>query len=227
MRGYGRGILALGLIALLAGPTLAQERQQRGQPGGGRGFGQFGLAGLVQNEGVQKELKLDKEVADKVRDAVQKVQAKYRDDFAKLRDLPQEERGPKTQALSRTVNEETLKAVGDILKPDQLKRLKQIELQQAGVQAFSRPEVQKALNLTDEQKQKIRTIAEESGREMRELFGAGNPAEARDKIAELRKKTTEKIQGVLTADQKRSWKELTGEPFELRLNANPRPRPDR
>jgi Spy/CpxP family protein refolding chaperone len=220
-------MLALTLIALLAAPALAQERQQRPQPGGPRGFGGFGLAGLVQNEGVQKELKLDKEQVDKVKDALQKVQAKYSDDFAKLRDLPQEEQRTKRQALTRTLNEETLKAAGDILKPDQLKRLKQIELQQAGVLAYSRPEVQKALNLTDDQKQKIQTIAEESGKEMRDLFGGGNPAEIQEKIAELRKKTAEKVQVVLTDNQKNAWKELTGEPFQVRFNLNPRPRQDR
>jgi Spy/CpxP family protein refolding chaperone len=220
-------MLALTLIALLAAPALTQERQQRPQPGGPRGFGGFGLAGLVQNEGVQKELKLDKEQVDKVKDALQKVQAKYRDDFAKLRDLSQEEQRTKRQALTRTFNEETLKAAGDILKPDQLKRLKQIELQQAGVLAYSRPEVQKALNLTDDQKQKIQTIAEESGKEMRDLFGGGNPAEIQEKIAELRKKTAEKVQVVLTDNQKKAWKELTGEPFQVRFNLNPRPRQDR
>jgi hypothetical protein len=217
-------VLALGLVALLAGPALAQQERQRGG-GGGRGFGQFGLAGLVQMEPVQKELKLDQEQVTKVKDAVQKVQAKHQDDFAKLRDLPREEQQPKRQELTRTVNEETLKAISDILKPDQVKRLKQLELQQAGMVAFSRPDVQKALNLTDEQKQKVRSIADAAGQEMRDIFQGGAAAGAQEKIAEMRKKTMEKIQGVLTDDQKKTWKELTGEPFAF--PAPGRPRQDR
>ena len=54
MRAMLRGVVGLGLVALLAGPALAQ--------GGGRGMGMMGGGGvamLIGNESVQKELKLD------------------------------------------------------------------------------------------------------------------------------------------------------------------------
>jgi Spy/CpxP family protein refolding chaperone len=162
-----RVLLFLALIALLAGPALAQ-RPQRGQ-----GPGQGGLAGLLTNEGVQKELKLDTDQAAKVKDAVGKVREKYRDEFAKLRDLGQEERRAKAQELQRAVTDETLAAVGDVLKPEQLKRLKEIELQQAGAQAFNRQGVRKALALTDEQKDKIKGIVEDAAKAMRDLGQGG------------------------------------------------------
>jgi hypothetical protein len=213
-------VLALGLTVVLASPAFAQRRGQ-GQGQGGRGPGGGGIAGLLQNESVQKELKFDKEEADKVKDAVQKVRDKHADDFAKLRDGPQEERRQKTQELNKTVSEETLKSVSGILSADQLKRLKQIELQQAGVQAFTRPDVQKALTLTDEQKDAIKTIDEEAAKKRQELFQQGGGrrqgggGQGQSQMATLRKETMERVQKLLTADQKKAWKDLTGDPFEI------------
>ncbi len=72
MRTLSKTIVALGLVALLAGPVMAQQGR-----GGGRGFGGGGLGMLLSNASVQQELKLDatqiekaKEVADKAREKV-------------------------------------------------------------------------------------------------------------------------------------------------------------
>jgi len=208
---------------VLASPAFAQRRGQ-GQGQGGRGPGGpggGGIAGLLQNESVQKELKFDKEEADKVKDAVQKVLDKHADDLAKLRDMPQEERRQKSQALNKTVSDETLAAVSGILNADQMKRLKQIELQQAGMQAFTRPDVQKALTLTDEQKDAIKTIDEEAAKKRQELFQQGGGrrqaggGQGQSQMATLRKETMERVQKLLTADQKKTWKDLTGDTFEI------------
>jgi len=209
MRLFCRVALAVTVVALLAGPSLAQQQRQRGQ--GGQG----GVATLLLNESVQKELKIESEQATKVKDAVQKVQDAHKDEFAKLRDLGQEERATKARELNQTVTTEVLAGVADILKPEQIKRLKEIELQQAGARAYARPDVQKALNLTDEQKEKLKTITEESAKQRRELTQGGNAQGNREKLTALGKDTGEKVQAVLTDEQKKTWKDLTGEPFQL------------
>jgi Spy/CpxP family protein refolding chaperone len=221
MRRVATVILTLGLTVALAAPALAQQRQrgQRGQ----RGRGQGGAPMLVENESVQKELNLDKGQVDKVKETVQKVRDEHKDDFAKLNDLGREEQREKRQELTRTVTGETLKALGDVLKPEQVKRLKQIELQQAGTRAFTRPEVQKALNLTDDQKEKIKTITDDAAKQRSELFQGSNARGSFDKLTALNKETTEKVQAVLTDDQKKTWKDLTGEPFEVTRGQRRRP----
>jgi hypothetical protein len=209
-----RTILALGLTALLAGPGLAQQPQRQGR-GPGRG-GPGGIAGLLTNESVQKELKMDDDQTTKVKDAVQKVQDKYKDDFAKLRDLSGEEQRTKREELSKAVTGEILTALSDILKPEQVTRLKQIELQQDGTRAFTREDVQKALALKDDQKETIKTINDDTAKATREMFQGGQRTpETREKIAALRKEALEKVQGVLTDDQKKTWKDMTGEPFQV------------
>lgn len=236
MRSLCKTLLVLSLAVLLASPVFAQRQRGEGQPSGGQrgqgqqgrgqrgpgGGGSGGLGALLQNESVQKELKIDKAQAAKLKEAVTKVQDQHKDDFAKLRDLGQEERRTKSEELNKTVSAETLKAVSGILSADQTKRLKQIELQQTGVRAFSRPDVQQALKLTDEQKDALKTIAEDTAKQQRELFqgargqgGAGRGQGNTEKMTALRKESMERVQKMLSADQKKAWKDLTGDAFEI------------
>jgi hypothetical protein len=184
MRSLVKVSVALGVLALVAGPVAAQGR---GGPRGGMRGGLGGILGLLQNKSVQKELKLEKEDVDKVPDAV-------------------------------------MAALAKVLSPKQLKRLKEIELQQRGTGAFTDPKIQKALKLTKDQIKEIREIQTEAGKEMRELFAGGgggrrgNFEEMRKKMTKIRTQTTKKVMGVLKADQKKKWKEMTGEPFEIKFD---------
>jgi hypothetical protein len=221
MRTFASFALTLGLAAALAVPSYAQRQGGRG------GFGQGGVGSLLANVAVQKELKMDKEQTDKATEAVKKVSDKHADARAKLRDLADEERRTKSAELNKVIAEETLTAVSEVLKPEQVKRLRQIELQRAGVNAFTRPEVEKGLSFTDEQKSKVKAVVDENGAKMRELSGRPGAGGARpprgqgganpnaEKITALRKESTEKIMAILTDDQKKSWKDMTGEAFEV------------
>ena len=153
MRTFVRTILTVGVVVALAS-TASAQRQPGGQGRGGfagGGFGGGGIGFLISSEAVQKELKMDKDQTEKATAAVKKVQDSHADDRAKLRDLPMEEQRTKRQELTKTVNEETTKAVGEVLKPEQIKRLKQIELQQRGSRAFEGQEVAKSSKISDEQ----------------------------------------------------------------------------
>ncbi len=54
---------------------------------------------------------------------------------------------------------------------------------------------------------------------MREIFqnAQGNFREAGEKAGALRKETMEKVMALLTDEQKKAWKDMTGEPFEVRF----------
>ena len=168
MKTLGCFVFALAVTAIVAEPSFAQRQRGRGQFGGRQGGG---IAFLIRNEAVQKELKMDKDQADKAAEAVKSVRDKHSDEFTKLRDLSQEERRAKMTELTKVINDETNAALETVLKPEQMKRLKELELQRAGLAALTRADVQKALALNDEQKGKIKTIAEESATKMRELMG--------------------------------------------------------
>src|SRR3954452_19980947 len=71
MRTLSRTCVALGLVALMAGPALAQQGR-----GGGRGFGGGGLGMLLGNASVQQELKLDASQIEKAKGVAGKAREK-------------------------------------------------------------------------------------------------------------------------------------------------------
>jgi len=202
--------LAAAVVVLVVHPALAQERQrQRG--GGLGGFGGVGTLFLLGQKSVQEELKLSDDQVKKVTE----LREKQRESFQGLRDLSPEERRSKIQEMTKAQNE----ALAKILDAKQLKRIKQIALQQQMrfgiVFVLNNEEVAKTLQITDEQKEKIREIQRNAFEEMRNL---GRDEEGRKKREEIRKATNEKVEGLLSAEQKSKLKELQGEPFKGQID---------
>jgi len=215
------------LVSLLAGPAMAQrqkgDRQGRGGPGM-RGAG--GVAMILSNPGAQEELKLTPEQITKITEVVSKVRKNHENDFAKVRELSPTEQRQKMQELGKASSEEILKDLEDTLKPEQTKRLKEIELQVRGMQALLDPEVATALTLSDAQKEKIKSIDDDVRAELSSLRPTGGPGGGAgggaggnpfQKMQALRKEAMSKALGVLTDPQKKTWQGMTGKPFEMRF----------
>jgi hypothetical protein len=190
--------LAAAVVVMTVSPALAQQR-------GGGGFG-GGTLFLLTQKSVREELKLSDEQVKKVTE----LQEKQRESFQGLRDLSQEERRTKMQEAVKAQSE----AIAKILQPQQLKRVKQIALQQAGARAVNDEEVAKTLKVTDEQKEKIREIQRESFEKLRELGFDEDKAKEREA---LQKETNGKMMAVLSSEQQAKLKEMQGEPFKGKI----------
>jgi hypothetical protein len=230
MRALHQSVFLLGLAALIAVPALAQP--QPGGPGfppGAAGpFADPGLdlviaAGLVADKSLQEDLKLTAKQVKDIAAAVRKIRGKYQPKLSTL--------DPKKRSeLLAKFDDETRKAAAQILKPEQAKRLKQIERQMVagGVYAFLDEVVAKELKLTDDQKGKIKGIITELQKEITkhakenlgEKIHVGGLDNLKTIVAHMKaaeKLTTAAmadINEVLTANQRKAWKELIGEPFE-------------
>jgi hypothetical protein len=159
--------------------------------------------------------------------AVLKVRDKYKDEMLAKTGRPGE---PYSSEQEREFNElcakwddENRKAVAGILKPEQTKRFEQILRQMSGVGALLNEEVAKELKLTDDQKGKIKGITTEYLNDCAALAKeVGGPfdnekMEAYEKaVQKLNKAVPDNIDEVLTDDQRKAWKELTGAPFEYK-----------
>jgi serine/threonine protein kinase len=118
------------------------------------------------------------------------------------------------------------KGAREILTAEQLRRLRQIDLQLKEVSAFRDPDVVAALKLTDAQMGRIRKIEEPPFSGPGRPGGPGRKPEPdrrspADKAREVREK-------VLTPEQLTRWHEITGEPFRgkvFRPGGPPGPRP--
>src|SRR5262249_20391143 len=126
---YGK-VAALAVLVALAGTAVAQRQFPFG------GFGGGGAAFLLRNPDVQQELKLSDEQITKPKDVLQTVGATFKEKFAALKDTPQEDRPAKMQEIMKAMSAEMDKTLKDVLNADQQKRLKQLELQQRGAEAF-------------------------------------------------------------------------------------------
>lgn len=225
----------IGCLILVAALVVVTINSVEAQffPGMG-GFKQSPIT-LIMNKSVQEELKLTEEQIKAFTEGQKeafKLMPKFDpSDLAKLKELKPEEIQAKMAEMMKPINEANEKLLAKTLKPEQSKRLNQIVRQQAGIQAFTQEDVQKELGLTDDQKKKIKGILDDLTEDVAELSrpsnkdkekgkgGFGFPRlspEAREKIAKLREKAKESILDTLTAAQKDKWKELVGEPFELK-----------
>lgn len=185
------GKLTLAFTGAFLFVTLAGGQQPI--PFGG-GFGGKGGGGgadplaLLRNDSVKKELNLTDEQTTKIPEAVQK-------------------------------------ALAEVLDAKQLKRLREIELQQRGPAALGDARVQKDLKVSEEQAASIKTIFEDSKKQQAELakeFGKGGGGKGGggfkgmgEKFQTLQKETNDKVQEVLTAEQRRAWKQMQGDEFKI------------
>jgi Spy/CpxP family protein refolding chaperone len=186
-------VISLALAAAMLVAVSAQAQQGGGRGGRGPGMGgMMPLTMLAQAEPVQKELKLTDD---------QKTKLKALAD--EMRDASREERA----ALQ--------KKVSDILKPDQLDRVKQIQVQAAGAAALANPDVAKTLGLSDEQTTKLKALQDEARTSMRDAMQNVPREERRTKMAELRKENMDKALKVLTADQQAKFEKLQGPKFDV------------
>lgn len=216
MRNLLRAGVAPAVVLLVSVAVMAQQPQRGGFMGG---FGGPGM--LLSNKGVQTELKLTADQVEKIDVGMKKLQGDGQGLREKLQNLSQEERREKMAEMMKTSREATTKLANEVLNDTQKKRLRQIELQQASVQAFMEEDVRKAINLTDDQKEKIKIISDDLNKDLSELRqSAGqNFQEIMTKTPAMRKEALDRVVAILKDDQKTAWKDLTGEPFKFEMQA--------
>lgn len=236
----------LAVVAILLSSSVAFAQRPGGGQGGFGGFG-GGFGGgvnspftLVRNEAVQKELNLTDEQVGDLKTLGDKYSEEMRaagggrEAFQGLQDLSREEREKKMAELFAKA-EETRKKVSEKFQPDldkildagQRDRLKQIQIQAEGSQAYQNADVVAALKISKEQQDKLDAINKEFGDKRRELFprgGAGggggerpNFEEMQKKMAELNAARDKQLAEILTADQRAAFEKLKGKTFDVAL----------
>ena len=215
--------LLLSATVLAALAVCAQAQPPRGGRGMQGGMG-AGPAQLIQSKTVQTELKLTDEQTAKLKEWGAAQQGKMRE---AMQGIDPSEMREKFPAILAEMRKTTDKELGEVLKPEQVKRLKQIEFQMAGLRGLMSPDTAKALDITDEQKEKVQSVMMDVAKDMRDLGeeygtrGFQPPADA-DKAKEYAKKSeqitkdaTGKVLKVMTDEQKKKYEEMAGAPVDV------------
>lgn len=231
----------MGGIAALAGGISAQQPEPK--KGGKGNFGDYAKlmpiinvlrsspASLLTNKGVQEEIKLDEEQVKTLTENTKERFANIQESMAKLTEKAKQLDGVAEDKMDEKVREvfkeeiETpMKEAEKVLKPEQVKRLKQIHLSNRGLGLFSDAEYAKTLKITDEQKKKAKELQTELTKDLTEL-GGGRPGggrpmqpskETQEKMTNLLDEAKEKGLALLTDDQKKIYKDMAGEPYKVK-----------
>jgi Spy/CpxP family protein refolding chaperone len=206
--------LALGMVAVMVGPARAQAP---GSYGPGRGISGFVMS---RNKSVQKELKATPEQTRKLDALFDEMLEKSRRETAQLREIPPEDLRAKSLEIQRAEDAYLRKRLAEILKPDQVKRYEQIEVQQGGINALSKPQIQAALKLNDVQKADLQATDREMAASIREAVEdlqefQKDPQAGIARALGVRAQVLAKYIATLSDEQKAIWKNLTGEPFVI------------
>jgi hypothetical protein len=155
--------------------------------------------------------KLEGQLLERVQDAMQF--------FRKLEGKKPEEAEKELEKYRPKAREKLAAFLKEALKEDQLKRLRQLELQQEGAFALGLPDVGKELNITDDQRRQFMAVVQELHKKVepliREARSGGRPEEIHPKVMKIRKEQEGKIEALLTDAQRKQWKEMLGKPFDL------------
>jgi len=219
------------VLLALAGLVHGQDNRPRiGFGGQGPGFGGFGMgsAGLLAMPEVQKELGITDEQKGLIDDMMADLREQGRNAFGnfnpqEFQNLSQEERQKRMEEGRKRGEEmakKTEEMVSMILEPKQVDRLQQLRYQQENVRAFNRDEVAKKLELSQEQRDKIRKLQEAARPQPGAFPDFRNMSEDERgeffrKMREQAEKTNTEILNVLTASQKETWAKMQGKKFEF------------
>jgi Spy/CpxP family protein refolding chaperone len=177
---------------------------------------------LVMNESVHRELDINDRQAEDLTRIARTLRRIEKDstDIRKIQNLEAAETVVKSAALHKHLKVEVDRAVEAVLRPEQCSRLHQIRLQKRGILALEETQVQKRLSLTRSQKNRIRAFAEEYHRQMEELAQSRGRAATRQRDT-LSKETMDRALALLSDEQRRSWRELRGETFDVDVRLPP------
>lgn len=169
---------------------------------------------LLRQQSVQDELKITEAQSRKIHAFADKQWKKAQG----LRNSSEAEQDRAFEAMAKA-NQDFLK---NTLMPQQQKRLNEIAMQVAGLLWVIRSDVADALNLTDDQKQKIRELHREAHKEAQEALRSNNEGVEDAKFREMRQSNRKRLMSVLTDEQKTKWREMAGAPFRGQLHFGPR-----
>jgi len=215
----------IAIVGLLVVATVSAYAQGfGGGQGQGRRMGMGRMGGntstfaLLSREDVQEDLALTADQKTAVKDAQDSQMDKMRAQFEEMRNSGTR---PDPTSMRETFAKMTKEAdaeVAKILKPDQVKRLREISIQLDGNKAALKEDVQKDLTVTAAQKTQLKKLqdgAQEANNSVMEK--ARNREIQWTEIQDIMKKNdkvlNDEIGKVLTADQKKKLADMGGKKF--------------
>ena len=207
-------MIVAGLALGMTGITSAQPGGPGGALGGfgGEGRGQD-MLGLLRMESIQGEIELVDDQREEIEALQEELWSEMRERMSSVRDLEPEERRERFAELRtemETQREQFQERIEAVLLPQQLKRLKELQ-----VQSVARRSGQGSLGILQNE-----TILEELGidaekREELEAKAEEVLAKLQTQIKKMKAEAEDEILSVLSSEQRKKFREKVGESFDF------------
>ncbi len=172
---------------------------------------------LFRMDGVAQHLNLTPDQLSQMNSATQNLQKRFQPELEKLNGLDEKTRSSRLQGLLGTFNTDMTKSMGGLLNDGQMNRMRQLELQQRGFDAFSSPDLQKQLGLSGDQLTKLSDAGKQSQQQLRDIAGRlqSDPQAGQGLLKDFQKQSNDLLKRILTPQQQSNWSDLAGQPFNF------------
>jgi len=180
------------------------------------------------NMQVRQQLKLNDEQFNNLNKAYQQAYTTYQKDINGLdKTLPDAQRQQRMRDLEQNFYKDLGNSTNTIFTdPAQRQRYNQLYWQYQGYRAFSNPTIAEMLKLTPEQRDRFNQMQSDWTTQMGKLgpLYQTDKQAAIDQFGKLQAQNTERINSVLTPEQRTAWQQMAGMPFvfppEMYFNLN-------
>ena len=202
-----------------------QSGQEKPIQVGQAGLGTQDLIGtpLFQYADVRRSLNLTDEQINSLNTANDQFHQRLQDQTVRLKSLSETDRAVELQKQPTSQQDDFYRSANGVLTPEQMRRYRQLEYQIQGTGALLSPDVRKRLNLADGQILMLQDLHDQTPRNLRSAGQnrgeTGSDAAAR--YNKYRQESNNRISAILNEDQRRAWREMTGEPFTFLFSIEP------
>jgi len=215
MRDLIGSLLVLTLASWSAASAWAQVPRQQGTGGQTQLVpqppGSLGVVPWFQNPNIIRELRITDPQMRKLTDAYGQLYGSYQTEIGKLQGLDPAQQAARINELNMAFSNTMNKSAADILNQQQIQRFNQLYTQQQGFDAFTNPDLRQRLNISDIQLQQLRKASQDFDQQLRDLTRAsqGDPRTWQT----LYRMRSDRINDVLTDQQRQMWRQITGDTF--------------
>lgn len=220
---------SMAAFALLTAVLLTAQVQAQGQKGPGQpvppsqGFqGPIGQTPWFGNKDVRQQLKFSDDHFNRLNNAYGESWSRYQQGVNELgKTLTPDQRSQRMQELQQNFYKSHSTATNEIITDPQMRaRYNQLNLQYRGYDAFNDPAVQQKLSLTAEQRQKLGQYNQEWQKSMGQMHRdyATDREGVTKRFGEMRQQDQDRMDKLFTEQQRTTWRELTGDPYNFQPN---------
>ena len=163
---------------------------------------------------VQQQLKLSDAQAGQLRKAYEDHWGQYQKGLIDNNNLQQ---ASKMSELTNNFNNQLLQSAQGVLTPSQYQHFQQLHMQAQGFNYINNPQIQKQLNLTAIQQNKLSAFEQQNMQQFQNLdkLAATNPQEATKQYEALRAQYNAMLNSTLTDQQRQQLRQIVGEPYNF------------